>query len=200
MNVLIITLTFSQKHRPLLETIARFLKENGIGCIVYKSSETVHEIRVRRIADVRRLLRMMKLILKREQAVAALAYFDGKITGNEVLQIFDSEHRLGKRRSTPLKPSSNFPLTYTEAVRMAQETRASAARLANQIHDRGSLLGKLDSLPSMFGTAELARVFECSRANALSIAHQMEANGLVSCIIIGTRGRGKLLCTKLKLD
>ncbi len=198
-GVLVICLTISQKFRPLLDKIAMFLKENGIHCIVCKNSRTVHEIRIRRIEDVCRLLRKLTLVLKPEQARAALAYFDGTITGNQVLEIFDSEFKRGKRRSTPLRPGLSFPLRHSEAIFNARRVRALAARATNLI-TRKSLSQELTLLPTTFSTADVARTFERSMTNARYRIRRMEANGLVSCKIVGARGHGKLICTKVEAD
>lgn len=115
-GVLIITLTFSQRYRPLLEAMARFLGARGIACTVCKNSETVHEIRIRGIESVCKLLRELNLILKRRRALATLACFDGKMTGNEAIEVFDHEFRLGRGRPTPFRPGVNFPLRHSDAV------------------------------------------------------------------------------------
>jgi hypothetical protein len=196
-EVLVISLTFSQKFRPLLDAVAGFLRANGISCIVCRASKTVHEIRVRRIEDICRLLRRLALVLKRDQALAVLAYFDGRITGNQVLEIFDSEFRSGKRRSTPLEPGISYPLKHPDAVLKARKTRALAARLVNLTITREFLLQRIRLLPATFTTSDVARIFECSLANAHYRILRMQANGLVSCSIVGTRGHGKLVCTKL---
>jgi hypothetical protein len=200
LGVLVISLTFSQKYRPLLEAIATFLRANEITCTVCQNSATVHEIRVRRIESVCKLLRRLNLILKRNQAVATLAYFDGKISGNEVVEAFDHEFRMGRRKLTPLRPGVNFPLRHSEAVLNARKTRALAARSANLTLTRDLLVRRINLLPTLFGTADVARIFRCSLATARYCIRRMEANGLVSCKIVGKRGQGTLWCTKLEVD
>ncbi|MDE1853190.1 MAG: LAGLIDADG family homing endonuclease [Thaumarchaeota archaeon] len=196
-GVLIIFLTISQKYRPLLEEIAQFLKLNGIDCKISRNSPTVHEIRVRRIESICKLLTRMSLSLKREQALATVAYYDGRITGNQLLEVFDLEFKAGKRRSTPLKPGANYPLTHSEAVARARRTRATAARARNLIQTKGYLVEMLKRLPSTFVTADVASVFGCPWQSARYSIRKMEANGLVSCRKVGTRGWGKLVCTKV---
>jgi hypothetical protein len=135
--------------------------------------------------------------LKREQALATVAYYDGKITGNQLLEIFDAEHKAGRRRTTPLKLGADYPLTRFEVLLKARETRASAARARNLIQTKGFLSEMLKRLPNTFATADVARLFHCSLESARYSIRKMEANELVSCKIIGTRGWGKLICTKL---
>lgn len=197
LGVLVIFLTISQKYRPLLEAIAQFLKLNGIACKISRNSRSVHEIRVRRIESICKLLTRMSLSLKREQALATVAYYDSKITGNQLLEIFDLEHKAGKRRSTPLKPGVGYPLTRFEAILKARRTRASAARARNLLQTKGFLSEMLKRLPSTFVTADVARLFACSLESARYSIHKMEANGLVSCRKVGTRGWGKFICTRL---
>jgi LAGLIDADG-like domain len=198
-GVLVIFLTFSQKYRPLLEAIAKFLRVNGITCTVYQVKETVHEIRIRRIESICKLLRRLRLTLKRDQATATLAYFDGRISGNQLIEVFDLDFKLGKRRSTPLRPGVDYPLRHTEAVLNAGKIRAFATRSANLIYTREFLLRRIDLLPTTFRTTDVAKIFGCSLNRARYSIRRMEANGLVSCKIVGKRGRGTLSCTKLKV-
>jgi intein-encoded DNA endonuclease-like protein len=64
LGVLVVSLTFSQKYRSLLEVMATFLRANGITCTVCQNSRTIHEIRIRRIESVCKLLCRINLILK----------------------------------------------------------------------------------------------------------------------------------------
>lgn len=196
-GVLVISLTFSQKYRPLLEAVAAFLNTNGIYGTIYPTKETVNEIRARRIGDICRLLSKMNLFLKREQALAVLSYYNGAITGNKLLRIFDSEYRLGKRRSTPMKPGLDFRLRHTQAVINANNARAAAARKVNLKLTREAPMEAVKLLPDPFVSADVARAFGCSQVGGLYRIHRMEENGLVSCRKVGTRGQGKMVCTKL---
>lgn len=197
LGVLVIFLTFSQKYRPLLEAVAQFLDRSGIACKISQNSQTVHEMRVRRIDSIRKLLAKMSLSLKREQALAVVAYYDGRISGNHLLRIFDSGYKAGRRKSTPLKPGVDYPLTHLEAVAKAREIRASAARAKNLVRTKDLLCEMLERLPSTFAPVHVAKLFACSEESARYSIRKMEANGLVSCRKVGTRGWGKLECTKL---
>ena len=197
LGVLIINVTFSQKYRPLLDRIASFLGQNRIACQVCRNGRAVHEIRVRTIENVCKLLRKLNLNLKRNQALATIAYYEGNITGNQLLEVFDSEFKMGRRRSTPLKPGMDYPLTHREALHEAQKVRVSATRAANLIYTHESLLLRLERLPNSFATADAARILACSLQTARYIIRRMVANGLVYCRVVRARGRGKLECLKL---
>ena len=197
LGVLIVYVTISQKYRPLLSAIAEFLDRNGIICQLCRNGRAVHEIRIRRIENVCKLLGRLTLNLKRNQALATIAYYDGRITGNQLLQIFDTEHKMGRRRSSPLKLGMSYPLTHKEALLEAQKIRVSATRAANLIYTRQVLISRAKLLPEAFATADVARILSCSLQTARYIIRRMEANGLVSCKIVGTRGHGKLECLKL---
>jgi LAGLIDADG DNA endonuclease family protein len=196
LGVLVIYVTFSQKYRPLFDDIARFLRQNGIACQVCRNGRKVHEIRIRTIENVCKLLRKLTLELKQNQAHATIDYYEGRITGNQLLQVFDIEYRMGRRRSSPLKPGMNYPLTHTEALQAAQRIRASATRAANLIYTHESLISRVEQLPIEFTRADAARILSRSDQTAYYIIRRMEANGLVSCRIVGTRGHGKLVCLR----
>lgn len=193
-------MTFSQKYKPLLEAVADFLRTNGIYCTIYPTKETVNEIRLRRIEDICKLLSRMNLVLKQAQALTVLAYYNGAITGNRLLRIFDSEFRLGKRRSTPLKPGLDLRLRHTQAVNNANNARVAAARKVNLKLTRETLIEVIKLLPDPFVSADVARISGCSHVGGLYRIHRMEANGLVSCKKVGTRGRGEMVCAKLGVE
>ena len=76
-------------------------------------------MRVFRISSVKETLAniLPYSFLKREQIRAALDYLDGRITGNQLLAIYNQEYELGKRRSRA--PAVSAPLTKLEKLGVA---------------------------------------------------------------------------------
>ena len=72
---------------------------------------TVTTLRVFKISAVREILTRIlpHSFLKKEQIRAALNYLNGKITGDELVTIFDQEFELGKRRIRA--PNISVPLS-----------------------------------------------------------------------------------------
>ncbi len=195
-GVIVIVAQISQKNRNLLERLAEFLAASGIKSRVTRNARQISELKVGRISQLRKLILRMNLVLKHEQALAVLAYYDGKITGNQLLEVFDREYKEGRRRSTPLRKGLTFPLSYVEAIRRAQEVRVTAARMSHKTDRSRRLQMRANSLPTEFDVRDMAERFKCSPTNARYLIRAMEASGLVSCNLTSMgKGHLKLVCT-----
>lgn len=80
---------------------------------------------------------------------------------------------------------------------MAQEIRTAAARGAQKTNKLDRLQKKAALLPAQFDVKDVIGVFRCSGTYARYLIHGMEANGLVSCKLVGTvKGGAKLVCKR----
>ena len=121
-NVLQICIVIGQKWRPKLDQINQFLKSEGIDSGRIYLQKYGHTLRVFKISAVRKILENMLpfSFLKREQISAGLDYLNGRITGDELIAIFNHEYELGKRRTRP--PAVAASLTRLE-LRTPKSTR-----------------------------------------------------------------------------
>ncbi len=110
-NVLQISVVIGQKWRPKLEQINSFFREMGIDSGRIYLQKYGYTLRVFRISAVKTILANMLpySFLKREQIRAAMDYLDGKITGDQVIEVFNHEYDSGKRRTRP--PAVSVPFT-----------------------------------------------------------------------------------------
>jgi hypothetical protein len=190
-----------QKNKPLLELIAEFLASYGIRSRILVNSRLIHELKVSRVDDLRKFLMRLNLVLKRLQALTVIAYLEGEIVGNELLKNFDYDYKAGRRRSTPLRSGLDYPLTRVEAAQAAQEIRVNAARSAQKTKKLARLRERAAMLPSQFEVQDLAGALRYPSTNARYLIHEMIANGLVSCKLVGMgRGGARLVCTKSWVD
>ena len=113
-NVLQIVIVIGQKWKPKLDQINHFLKTNGIDSARIYPQKYGFTLRVFRISAVKRILSGMLpcALLKKNQISTALSYLEGRITGDQLIAVFNHEYHLGKRRKQ--LPPMSAPLTRAE--------------------------------------------------------------------------------------
>lgn len=121
--------TICQRSLGVLRRIKSCLRLYGIVSVIYTFANGMNSLEVGRADDLSRFLRS-KSIVKARQVAAARDYLDGRITGNELLQIYEEEYRSHKRKNSPLRSlGMRFPTTRLGA-KEAAATKAAEARHA----------------------------------------------------------------------
>jgi hypothetical protein len=98
-NSIAFEVTLSQKYRPLLECVQEFLNSNGIASSLYDRG-TAYNLSVHSTDGIKRMLEAMLpyLRLKGIQARAVLDYQNDRISGDDVVRIFNGEVLAGRRK------------------------------------------------------------------------------------------------------
>src|SRR2546428_3588801 len=102
-----LSLIFVDQSKDQINNIREFLNGRGVrtGNVLRASKGTAYMIAVSRFAAVRETLRQMlpHLYKKANEVQAALDYYEGKITGNALMAIFQNEVEAGRRERRPRK-------------------------------------------------------------------------------------------------
>lgn len=198
-NVLGIGARMGQKSRQVLDQIGLFLSEEGIHSSVYKPLRGICSLEVIRFDDVQKFLAKIDPVVKREQVQAALAYLEGRISGDELISQYDFEFRSGRRKKSPKgRDELRFPMTRAEALKFSSEKSRKAR--SDAIHEAylSRLGGRVLVLPSTFDVSDIQRAFQLSRGRAQSLTKLMEREGLVSLEYRRVPPRfHKVVCTSL---
>ena len=108
-----LSLIFVDQSRDQIENIRRFLNSSGIRTsnVLKVSGANAYIVAVSEFSSVREALRKMIPFLckKEKEARAALAYYNGEITGNELNSIFQAEVEAGRRERKPRKIPIDVP-------------------------------------------------------------------------------------------
>jgi hypothetical protein len=136
--VLRFRLRFSDTWRPQIETVKSFLNERNIATTGVQHEKNEGRLDSYRI-DVNSIegaLRAAKAMLpyclkKNEDLRIMIDYMEGRLTGNQAIEKFNEEVRIG-RRSGFMRDLS-LPQTREEGLRMAQLENARNARAANAV-------------------------------------------------------------------
>ena len=122
-----LSLIFVDQSKDQINNIREFLNGRGVrtGNVLRASKGTAYMIAVSRFAAVRETLRQMlpHLYKKANEAEAALDYYEGKITGNALMAIFQNEVEAGRRERRPRKVPIHVPHTYFDGDRIMKLMR-----------------------------------------------------------------------------
>ena len=122
-----LSLIFVDQSIDQINNVREFLNGHGVrtGNILRMSKGTAYMIAVSRFAAVREALRQMlpHLYKKANEVQAALDYYEGKITGNALMAIFQNEVEAGRRERRPRKVPVHVPHTYFDGDRIMKLLR-----------------------------------------------------------------------------
>jgi hypothetical protein len=138
-RVLRIKLRFVDTWKPQIETIKSFLDRARIhtGNIGRDQKEVWQAAYRLDITEVRSVLRAAKSMLpfsekKREDLRIAIDYLEGRITGNQAIEAFNHEVRIGRRRGRIR--DATIPYTREEGLKLSKLENAKKARAAYAVN------------------------------------------------------------------
>jgi hypothetical protein len=161
-------LLFSDNFRPHLEMLVQFLVSRNIATHTLSSTTGAWKFGVGQAKSVRRMASMMwsHCSKKREEVKAILDYLDNKITGSQLVEVFNESVRIGNR--TGKIRTVIMPYTRAEGQAMRDEKRTEHAHkmiTANTIITADLIDQIRESLLSGEATnAELAKKYDVSPA------------------------------------
>jgi len=127
-----LALIFSEQSYDQSLMVKEFLNKNGVvtSNILKTSLGTANMIAISRFDHV---LRTMKELLphlykKANEIRAALDYYEGRITGNQLAVVFQQEVEAGRRERHPRKVRIEVPFTYPEGDALMRARRADKVR------------------------------------------------------------------------
>ncbi|HEV2139490.1 MAG TPA: hypothetical protein VGR53_11700 [Nitrososphaerales archaeon] len=127
-----LSLIFTDQSLYQISNIRDFLNHNGIRTsnILKTSKGTANIVVVSEFHSVKKALRLMLPFLCKNanEARSALDYYDGKITGNRLIAVFQEEVEAERRERRPRKVPINVPFTRTEGDRIMKERRKDKLR------------------------------------------------------------------------
>jgi len=108
-----LSLVFVDQSADQIANLRDFLNNHGVRTsrILARSDGNAYELAVSEFYSVKRMLRRMipHLCKKEIEARAALAYYMGKITGNQLLAVFQAEVDAGRRERHPRHVALDVP-------------------------------------------------------------------------------------------
>jgi len=120
-----------QSDEQLLN-IKEFLSRNIIRTsnVLKRSDGEAYELAISEYRSVRKMLgRIVPFLCKKEnEARAALDYYEGEITGNELLTVFRAEVEAGRRERRPHRAKIDVPYTRPEGDRIMKSLRKDRLR------------------------------------------------------------------------
>ena len=126
------SLVFVDQSYYQVLNVKRFLNGQGIRTsnILKRSDGMAYQLAVSEFKSVRRSLRrMMRFLCKKEfEARAALDYYEGKTTGNELVAVFKAEVEAGRRENHPRKIVLDVPYKRPEGDRIMKHIRNDRLR------------------------------------------------------------------------
>ncbi|MDA4125756.1 MAG: hypothetical protein OK452_00925 [Thaumarchaeota archaeon] len=127
-----LSLIFTDQSLDQISNIRDFLYKNGIRTsnILKTSKGTANIVVVSEFHSVKKALgRMLPFPCKKaNEARSALAYYDGKITGNRLIAIFQEEVEAERRERRPRKVPINVSYTRIEGDRIMKQARKDKLR------------------------------------------------------------------------
>jgi len=125
-----LSLIFTDQSIEQIANIREFLLRRGIRTSnILKTQGNAHIVVVSRYESVKRVLRGMLpyLFKKQNEARAALDYYEGRTSGNELIALFQREVEEG-RRERRVRKVIDVPFTYEEGTLVMREIRKSRVR------------------------------------------------------------------------
>ena len=112
--------------------LKEFLNGHGVmtSRVLKRSDTNAYELAISRYKSVKKALgRMIPFMCKKEiEAQAALDYYDGKITGNQLILTFTAEVEAGRRERKARTVVLDVPCTRPEGDRMMRSLRKDRLR------------------------------------------------------------------------
>jgi len=157
-------LSFSDNWKEQLEQIREFLSARGIKVgKVRRNGNAAKVFEVAEIASMRlmasEMLRSGGIFKKRRELELLLDYYEDKITGNEVIEAFNEEVRLGIRTGKIREP--DVPYTHTDGFARGRYASRFEQRKLNPAQTKELLA---EYLATKVTGKYLAQKYEISRA------------------------------------
>jgi len=137
-RILRIKLRFVDTWKPQVDSIWEFLRIHKINTgHVGRDDKGAWRAAYRLdVTEVESVLRAAKAMLphvvkKKEDLRIAIDYIEGRITGNEAINLFNNEVRVGRRKGKIRE--SNLPCTRQEGLRLSRLENARKARAAHAV-------------------------------------------------------------------
>jgi len=127
-----VSLIFVDQSYDQIKNVKDFLNLHGVrtSSILKTSLGTANMVAVSEFNSVKAVLRRMLpyLCKKANEAQATFDYYEGKITGNQLLAIFKQEVEAGRRESHPRKVALDVPYKRVEGDRIMKRIRKDRLR------------------------------------------------------------------------
>jgi hypothetical protein len=127
-----LSLVFVDQSIDQIATLRNFLQRHGVRTsnILKRSKGLVHTLAISEFKSVKRTLRkMIPFLCKKEiEARAALDYYEGRITGNALLIVFQNEVEAGRRERHVRRVKIDVPFTRPMGHKVMQERRKDKLR------------------------------------------------------------------------
>jgi hypothetical protein len=127
-----ISLVFVDQSVDQIGSVKNFLNGHGVKTsnTLKRSDAEAYELAVSQFKCVKRALkRMIPFLCKKEaEAKAALDYYEGRITGNQLVVIFNGEVETGRRERRPRKVALDVPYTRPDGDKIMKRIRNDRLR------------------------------------------------------------------------
>lgn len=127
-----ISLVFVDQSKDQIENVKAFLNEHGVRTsnVLKRSDANAYELAVSQFKSVRRALaHMIPFLCKKEiEARAAREYYEGHITGNQLVATFNAEVEANRRERKTRTVQLNVPYTRPEGDRKMKLMRRDRLR------------------------------------------------------------------------
>jgi hypothetical protein len=121
------SLVFVDQSFDQIKNVKEFLNGQSIRTsnILKRSDSDAYELAVSEFKSVKKALRnMVQFLCKKEiEARAALDYYEGRTTGNELVAVFDAEVKAGRRERRPRKIVIDVPYSRAEGEKIMRKIR-----------------------------------------------------------------------------
>jgi len=127
-----ISLVFVDQSFDQIRMIKEFLNQHGVRTsnVLKRSDAGAYELAISQFASVRKALRRLAPFLHKKEieAQAALDYYRGKITGNQLISVFSAEVEAGRRERKSRTVALDVPFTRPEGAKMMKRLRSDRLR------------------------------------------------------------------------
>lgn len=127
-----LSLIFVDQSFDQVKNVRAFLMRNGVATsnILRHYKMAAYIVAVSQFESVRKMLKEMSPFLckKENEAKAALDYYEGRTTGNELVAVFKAEVEAGRRERRPHRIAIDVPFTLDEGRALMKEKRSAVFR------------------------------------------------------------------------
>ncbi len=127
-----ISLVFVDQSSYQIGGVKKFLNAHGVPTsnILKRSDGEAHELAVSQFKAVKKALRrMLPYLCKKEIEVrAALDYYEGRVTGNQLVEVFTAEVEAGRRERKTRTVRLDVPYTRPDGDRLMKSLRRDRLR------------------------------------------------------------------------
>jgi hypothetical protein len=127
-----LSLWFVDQSKDQISMVRGFLQKEGIRTsnVLKHFKQSANVVAVSEWRSVVLMLRRMTPFLykKANEATAALAYYEGRITGNELMTVLQQEVEAGRRERRPRKVVIDIPYTLPQGLALMKANRSAVFR------------------------------------------------------------------------